>query len=471
MNDDDATFSAAFSATFFDEPGLLAVRFTGAKNNRVANFAAYRRPDVAPAGLNINGGCIVGIGIALVCVGIPYCAIQTSSVHPSYSDSGPTVVFEPSSNQQQVEASSSVDLSNLADELAPLRRDLQPWLVRTLLDVPREQQRHGDSTEGWIQPRFYSEGQAAFRRGQLLASMLKTAGAGVELAVILDLPGPMSVATAAGMASSFDPVFTMDNLPHAAGVVPSGQTLAAIVAWRSTFMAARSARTQPVPALFILEGNRLNIYQNEVERFDNRSLARLPEPAEFKALGVRRILYVREHRGTVGEADDLNALFAALASAEMEVRHLAIATMDDVSAEKIAGEPLPEAASPVTSTSDQQTNENVHSMWFWRHYGWYGPIGRSWSEPQDEDARHRTALRQTPLSSRTASALFDGGEHQHVSALNSIRQPRRVSPPSPVASTPLTKSTTRTTFQTSPSPTKTTSSGGSWSRSFSSSSG
>ena len=460
----------AFAATFFDEPGLLAVRFTGAKKNRVANFAAYRRPDVAPAELNINGGCVVGIGIALVCVGIPFFAFQTSSAHTSYSDSGPTAVFAPSSDQQQVEASSSVDLSNLADELAPLRRDLQPWLVRTLLDVPREQQRHGDSTEGWIQPRFYSEGQAAFRRGQQLASMLKTAGAGVELAVILDLPGPMSVATAAGMASSFDPVFTMDNLPHAAGVVPSGQTLSAIVAWRSTFMAARSARTQPVPALFILEGNRLNIYQNEVERFDNRSLARLPEPTEFKALGVKRILYVREHRGAVGEADDLNAFFAALASADMEVRHLAIETMDDVSAEKIAGEQLPEAASPATPVSAQQTNDHVHSMWFWRHYGWYGPIGRSWSEPQDEDARYRTALRQTPFSFRNSSTLFDGGEHQHTSALNSIRQPRRVSPPV-VSSQQTSHQTSHSSFQTSPSHTTTTSSGGSWSRSFSSSSG
>jgi hypothetical protein len=239
----------------------------------------------------------------------------------------------------------------------------------------------------------------------MLAAMLADAGCSRETAVILDLPGPTSVAVAAGMARRFDPVFTSDNLPHPSGVVPSGQSLSAVVYWRPRYLSSKPGRSADAAPVFVLEGSRLESYRNEVNRFDNRSRARLPDAAGFKALGIKRILYLRERRGQVMEADDLNQPFLALAAADIEVRYLALGTLGTVA-------PASAEQDPLASTRRQR--------WFWQQYGWGRPEGTLMPEADDADAAYRTEARATQFDPNAAPSVMDGGERRRDAVLDAL---------------------------------------------------
>lgn len=403
------------AAAFFDSPNLLAVRFARdaqtprSGTDRVSSFAIHRRPD-AGSGIDVAGVIkVVGVGALAALIGIPLlrgCAGTTRYAAP------PVIIGE-SVNDSSQSPNWHQDLFRLADKLSPKRTDLRPFYVRTLLDVPRELFQRGDATGGWLKPRCTPEDRIAHLRGIQLAKMLTDAGAGRDLAVILDLPGPAAVAAAAGMADHFDPVFTFDNLPHPSGVVASAQTLAAAVYWRSHLVAATLGRPADAPAVFVLEGDRLAPYHNEVDRFDNRSTVKMPDAAALKKLGVSRIVYVRAQRGQVIEADDLNELFTALPAAGIELRYLALDSVDDAQKPK-----------------DPARASTYHPHhWFWNNYGWYRPTGTQWDSASNDDARQRTAPRQTMFSGLTSRPGFDGGNSQRATVLS------RLAPPPPSTTT------------------------------------
>ena len=405
MNEAQDPFLAA---AFFDAPGLIAVRFARQSGNRVASFAAYRRPDVTPAANAFTVVKVVWVGVLVSCVAFPLlrgCADNSHDTSPSQPVIDNAVTVDSSQSSAWSEG-----LDRLADDLAPTRADLRPWMVRTLLEVPRELTQRGSATGDWLRPRHGDRDAIAHRQGAALSEMLINAGAGNDLAVILDLSGPSSVAAAAAMAPRFDPVFTMDNLPHPNGVVPSEQTLGAAVYWRTAFTAANGARPADAPAVFLLEGDRLARYDNEVDRFDNRSRARLPDAGGFKALGVSRILYVRQHRGGVAESDDLNALFTELAAAGVVVKHLALDTLDE-----------PIAA--MTADHTQRTPTPNHT-WFRNNYSWYRPTGWSWNGTPDPDARYRTSPRTTAFSLGGTSRLDGGLSHRDTAFSRLTPAPR-----------------------------------------------
>lgn len=410
-------------AAFFDTPSLLAVRHglgQGADGGatRVAGFAATRRPDTSPSGY----GC-VAIGATIVAgllvVGIGYGLLSDGS------SAAPLPVIDAAvATDCRRDAAWKDTLSSLGDDLMP-RPELQRWYVRTLLDIPRDMARRGDASGGWLKPRCAPADLEAHRQGAQLAAMLSAAGANRDLALILDLPGPQAVAAAAGLSTCFEPVFTMDNIPHPSAVVPSAQTLASVVHWRPELVQARASRASGAAPAFVLEGDRLAAYGNEVERFDNRSLARLPDPGGFAGLGIRRILHVRSKCGAVAEADDLNPLFVACAAAGIEVRHIAL-----------------EATDRLEPANAERISSNSH-LWFWRAYGWNRPAGMVPTPVDDPDARYRSAPR--PDQAITALHLLDGGLGRRAEAID------RLAPPPPARSS--------------------SSGGGSWSRSHSSSSG
>lgn len=420
-----------FSATFFDAPGLLAIRFSRTASSRpAATFAAYRRPDT-PSGISLGSVAkVVGVGLVIACVGVPW--LRGNAAAGTSSGGKPPVISSPSARDSAESSSWANGLERLADDLSPARADLKPWMVRTLLDVPRELARSGgatgSATGGWLQPRYSPADRAAFGQRQRLARTLEAIGADRQMAVILDLPGPTAIAVATALARRFDPVFTFENLPHPAGVVPSAQTLAAAVYWRPQLVAAREARKasaaagtagESLPPVFVLEGDRLATYANEVERFDNRSQVRLPEADGLRALGVTRVLYVRQRRGEVAEADDLNLAFTALAAGGIDVKHLALDGLDESEAQVEKGSAL----SPTTSTSTSNS-----TAWFWQRYGWYRPVGRQWIELDDPDARYRTSPRTTQFSGISGTSRYDGGNlHRHEVF-------RRLAPPPPVDS-------------------------------------
>ena len=381
------TANDLFAHAFFDAPGLLAVRFRGhaAAEANVTSWAYRRQAD--PGGTSWTSAVpVVFVGLVFGMIMMPTCS---SSPRP------PVTLSAGQDTDAAGRTGWEQGLLQLADDLGPTRAELQPFVVRTLLDVPRELENRGDATGGWLRPGLAEAERQAHARASRLRREPDLAEAGTDLAVILDLPGPQTIAAGAALALRGDPVPTFDNLPHPRGVVPSSDTLAAAVAWSSTYRQARAARTANVPALFLLDGERLRVYNPADDRFDNRSHARLPSVAAWKALGVKRIIYVREHAGDVAERDDLNELFVALAEAGIAIRHVGL--------DRFA------ADTPATRPVSGRTHISTGALW---RQPWMG------LPHADDDYR---SPRRAPQPASTGT--FDGGQSQHDRIISRLARP------------------------------------------------
>ena len=108
-----------------------------------------------------------------------------------------------------------------------------------------------------------------------------------------------------------DPAFAFDNIPHPQGVVPSQQTLGALLYYagelrqKSQKRAEATSSNKALPLALITDSHRLTPYTDDSDLFDNRYLAYLPSADELSKLGIKRVLYVSDQSRTT-EADDLN---------------------------------------------------------------------------------------------------------------------------------------------------------------------
>lgn len=225
---------------------------------------------------------------------------------------------------QETDARGNADwrknVDRLAHELSPHNTPVVPYYVPTLFGSLSEPA--NESLRNAMRPMRSPPMDAAEGVGRALMSILRDRAA-KNLAVIVDLSGPESVAFAAGACALLDTVFVFDNWPHPLGVVPSQQTLAATINYFPTFRETSPDRTADAPPLFILDRNRLNPYGGSANQFDNRYVARLPPVAGFKTLGIQHVLYITPDAKAI-ELDDLNADFVALASAGIEIMTLAV---------------------------------------------------------------------------------------------------------------------------------------------------
>lgn len=143
--------------------------------------------------------------------------------------------------------------------------------------------------------------QQAYAAGEALARL---AQGRTGLAVLVDLPGPESIAFAAGAVAAFEPVLLLDNWPHPYGVVPSHLTLAAMAYYQPRF-AWRHERPHGQP-LFVLDRTRVAPYTESSTRFDNRYHARVPALENLAKDGVKTFFYVAETPEALAEPDDVN---------------------------------------------------------------------------------------------------------------------------------------------------------------------
>jgi hypothetical protein len=221
--------------------------------------------------------------------------------------------------------------ASLAEDLAPSQPAHRSAYVPTLFQSLTEQPTGHTVTEDRAASPFVpladvmvpmrtAEMAAAEVDARWLRALLHGRTAGI--AVIVDLPGPESVAFAAELADIFDPVFLFDNWPHPRGVVPAHRTLAAAVALQPRFVERRAVRAASAPPLFVLDRHRLNPYTDDKNQFDNRSLARVPAASWFKTRGILRVFYVAPNHVTVLESDDLTDDFLAMVGGGVDVRAL-----------------------------------------------------------------------------------------------------------------------------------------------------
>jgi len=301
-------------------------------------------------------------------------------------------------------------LATLGQDLSPHDVGLDPYCVSTLFDVLNNPR--GADLVSMIQPMHSVTMDVTNHAAQALASLFANEDDRKQTALVLDLPGPDSVAAAAGVAPVFAPVFLYDNWPHPLGVVPSHQVLAAALYYRPDFLTAQTQRAAPVPPAFVLDSRRLSPYHDESDRFDNRYLARLPTADGFDTLGIKRVLYVtanaEEH-----ELDDLNDDFVALRDKSIDVKMVALSDFAPAS-EQV----LRENSVPITDRTYYYGGHPHGSFFFWSSYHWYSPStrGRAFTGSLPKSvSTGRTftpASRPTLFSSRSIGGLSGVGKQK-----------------------------------------------------------
>jgi hypothetical protein len=222
--------------------------------------------------------------------------------------------------------------------IARLEQDLSPSVyvslhVPTLLQSPNAAptSRPAEETAPFVplasklRPTSTAAMTRAYACGESLARLLADEKAAVGL--VVDLPGPESVAFAAGAAEIFEPVFLFDNWPHPQGVVPSHLVLAAALHYQPRFLKARAARGLTGLPLFALDRARLAYYKDVASQFDNRYTARMPSPTALQAAAADRVkwlMYVVNTSADLPELDDLNYAFTTWHTAGVPVRALSL---------------------------------------------------------------------------------------------------------------------------------------------------
>lgn len=307
----------------------------------------------------------------------------------------------------------------LVEDLMPKNPAHQPFygpvLFQSLTHTPTSPTSGpGQQLRDVIRPVRTKAMEQAVLKGRGLSTLFKDAPPG--RIVIIDLPGDQAVGFAAGLANRFDPVFWFDNWPHPKGVVPSHLTLASVLALLPELKTLAEARPEEAPPAYILDANRLLRFDDE-SLFDNRYLAKLPNPQQLQAAGVKQVLYVRP-TGTDKELDDLNDLFTSYRAAQIEVKlvpadgFIEQAPTEDGSATEAPKE-LAEGPSETGDhyrTSHGYYGHHPHyyygsplSHWFFfSHFGWGRP---SYSAIQP--THYRSPPDYTPARRATA---FSGGK-------------------------------------------------------------
>ena len=207
------------------------------------------------------------------------------------------------------------DPSRLISAWRPHSRSWEPYMAPTLM-----QSLESSSLREQIRPIFTPGMEGAFKRGEVLRKdLLSQVEKGPETLFIADLPGPEAVAFGAGLSGWADLVPAFDNWPHPAGVVPSHETLAAMLYYANYVQEQKKKISEPAPALLLLDSRRLSPYTDGSDQFDNRYLANVPLADALKERGIRNVLYVVPDRSQKQERDDLNDEFVEYKSKQIGV--------------------------------------------------------------------------------------------------------------------------------------------------------
>lgn len=231
-------------------------------------------------------------------------------------------------------------LGQLVAELGPRVAAHRPFYVQTLFESPMALPRsvsQGDPApivplKTALVPIYTNGMRDAFKRAQACADSLATAAT----ALIVDLDGQDSVAFAAGASQAFDPVFLFDNWPHPHGVVPAHLTLAAAAYYQPMLAKAAQTGSRDSPPMFVLDRQRLSVYVDNTDRFDNRWIARMPGVSPLRTLGVKRLVYVMPSAHVPAELDDLNDDLVADHAAGISIVAFDVSSVDPSGAGGVA---------------------------------------------------------------------------------------------------------------------------------------
>lgn len=400
-----------------DQPGIIGARWW---QESIATEVPRRK---AIAGILALGGALAGVAA----IGLIASRVKSSSSSSSgglfastpdyeyqpktsldmqreygwnFGATGEALVFDGTSTQPFDRKS----LETIAEDMAPAAalhgHYWNPTLFQAPLAMPKSKP-SGDPDAPIFQPLkdvivpiSTSAMAKALGQGKALAALLaanpkKTK----DLALVIDLPGPLAVAFAAGLVNLFDPIFLFDNWPHPHGVVAAHLTLAAAMYFQPLFAKARTANATPAAQtppklrpMFVLDRTRLATYVDDTTQFDNRYTAKMPSPADLRTMGTSNLLYVGPNAIDRFELDDLNDDFVRWSTAGAVFHVLPLS----------AFEPLVAGLEPMDTYYYGGTAATNGA--FWTH--WDQPAGRLPSEVQ----RYSPTARTTPFSTGSSAA-------------------------------------------------------------------
>lgn len=277
----------------------------------------------------------------------------------------------------------------------PTNPALKPYFVPTLIQALAQQSLHDA-----IKPVCSSAMREAYSRGLGMKALLADTNNAQSTALVVDINGPEAVAFAAALSDVVQPVLTFDNWPHPLGVVPSQQTLGALIYFAAECAQKNSARPTNAPALYVLDAARLAAYTDADNQFDNRYIAKLPTAENLKALNVSSVLYTVSSEQQQHELDDINDDFATFREQNINVSLLSLsrftpATQDSTST-TLASTTATNANAAIAQTQQQYNGGTGYahypvyyyggnpflSPWFFYHYAMF-----SYSRPLPSPSR------------------------------------------------------------------------------------
>lgn len=187
-----------------------------------------------------------------------------------------------------------------------------------------------------IQPVHSASMDEAYSRGLGMRALLESNEEPSKTAVVVDLPGPEAVAYGAALADYANLVLTLDNWPHPQGVVPSHETLGAMLYYAEEVAEKKADVPDDAPTIFIMDSNRLVEYRDAGDQFDNRYMATMPTAENLKANGIETIIYATPDDTRQTELDDLNDDFVAYRESGVNVTMMPLTDFRPASAELIA---------------------------------------------------------------------------------------------------------------------------------------
>ncbi len=289
----------------------------------------------------------------------------------------------------------------------PASETLLPYVVPTLV------QSLGESTLcSAMQPVFSPAMQNAYSCGLGMRDLLKKSNNPESTMIVVDVPGPQSVAFAAAMSDVAEPLINFDNWPHPLGRVKSHETLGALLYYGAEVQENRSKRpAAKAPVVVVLDDERIAaLEQGDATTFDNRYVAKMPTVQNLKNMGISHVLYVASPSHEVHESDDLNEDFVAYNDAGIDVSMLPLSSFTSGGSAAINTTATRTAASAATP---YYYGGQPHGHAFFFYYGgMYRPVRSvpsSYAPPSSVRRPSYTAARRpTVFTSRSVGAMATG---------------------------------------------------------------
>jgi hypothetical protein len=314
-------------------------------------------------------------------------------------------------SQSSLNWSTFLDPAVLMQAYQPKNSQWQPYVVPTLAQSLSQQ-----SLKSAMQPFHSSSMDEAYSRGLGMKEILAKTENPQNVIVVADLPGPEAVAYAAALADVADVVTTFDNWPHPTGVVPTHETLGAMLYYAGEVQKKSAERPANAPAVLVLDSNRLTPYSDDSDRFDNRYVAKIPTAENLQAMKVASVLYAVPSDNRNEELDDINEDFVAYKEKGINVAMMPLTNFQPPSA--AVRDSLNQALTSTNGSTVHHTTyyyggHPMYSPWFFSYYPIYTPVyGYSTVRGTAPGTIRRTsytpAPRKTMFSSRTVGSGKSG---------------------------------------------------------------